>query len=75
VPKYQYNGDVERFFPTLGKIVKKGDVFDAPDGLVAPGLSLAEPAKTAPAASAPKEKEKTKEEPKPSASSDSNAGA
>lgn len=73
MPKYQYNGEVERSFPTLGITVNKGDVFEAPDGLSAPGLSLADPAKTAPAAPAPKEK--PKEENKPSASSDTNAGA
>ena len=73
MPKYEYKGDVERSFPTLGITVKKGDVFDGPEGLRAPGLSLAEPAKSAPAAPAPKEK--AKEEPKPSAPSDMNAGA
>jgi len=73
VPRYEYKGEVERSFPTLGITVKKGDVFDGPEGLRAPGLSLAEPAKSAPAAQAPKEK--AKEEPKSSASSDMNAGA
>ena len=73
MPKYEYKGDVERSFPTLGITVKKGDVFDGPEGLRAPGLSLAEPAKSAPAA--PASKEKAKEEPKPSAPSDMNAGA
>jgi hypothetical protein len=73
VPRYEYNGEVERSFPTLGITVKKGDSFDGPEGLTAPGLSLASSAKSAPAASAPKEK--SKEESKPSASSDMNAGA
>lgn len=71
--KYQYNGEVERSFPTLGITVKKGDTFEGPDGLKAPGLSIVSSAKSAPAAPAPKEKEK--EEIKPSAPSDKNAGA
>lgn len=69
--KYQYNGDEERSFPTLGITVKKGDTFDGPEGLNAPGLSLESSAKSAPAAVAPKEKDPVK----PSASSDMNAGA
>ena len=69
--KYQYHGDDERSFPTLGITVKKGDTFDGPEGLNAPGLSLDSSAKSAPAAVAPKEKETTK----PSASSDTSAGA
>lgn len=69
--KYQYNGDAERSFPTLGVTVKKGDTFDGPEGLIAPGVSLVSSAKSAPAAVAPKEKESVK----PSASSDMNAGA
>ena len=73
MPRYEYNGEVERSFPTLGITVKKGDSFDGPEGLTAPGLSLASSAKSEPAASAPKEK--SKEESKPSASSDMNAGA
>lgn len=73
MPRYEYNGEVERSFPTLGITVKKGDSFDGPEGLTAPGLSLVSSAKSAPAATAPKEK--AKEEPKPSAPSDTNAGA
>lgn len=69
--KYQYNGDEERSFPTLGITVKKGDTFEGPEGLIAPGLELVSSAKTAPAAVAPKEKEQLK----PSAPSDQNAGA
>ena len=72
MPKYVYNGDDERSFPTLGITVKKGDSFEGPEGLRAPGLTL-ESSKTAPAVEA--HKEKTKEEIKPSASSDKNAGA
>lgn len=71
MPRYEYNGEVERSFPTLGITVKKGDSFDGPEGLTAPGLSLASSAKSAPAAQAPKEKEQVK----PSAPSDTNAGA
>ncbi len=73
MPRYEYKGEVERSFPTLGITVKKGDVFDGPEGLTALGLSLADPAKSAPAAQATKEKDK--EESKSSASSDMNAGA
>lgn len=69
--KYQYHGDDERSFPTLGITVKKGDTFEAPEGLVAPGLSIESSAKSAPAAVASKEKETTKS----SAASDTNAGA
>jgi len=75
VPKYEYKGEVERTFPALGITVKKGDVFDGPEGLKALGLSLAEPAKSAPAVVAPKEEKAVKQEIKPSASSDKNAGA
>jgi hypothetical protein len=71
VTKYQYNGNDERSFPTLGITVKKGDTFEGPEGLVAPGLSIESSAKSAPAAVAPKEKEPAK----PSASPDLNAGA
>lgn len=56
--KYQYNGDAERSFPTLGVTVKKGDTFEGPEGLVAPGVSLVSSAKSAPAESASKEKVK-----------------
>ena len=69
--KYLYNGEVERSFPSLGITVKKGDTFEGPEGLKAPGLTLESSAKSAPAAPAPKEKETSK----PSASSDMNAGA
>lgn len=70
MPKYEYNGSTERSFPTLGITVKKGDSFEGPEGLTAPGLSLASSAKSAPAAP-----QKEKEAPKPSAPSDTNAGA
>lgn len=72
MPKYQYNGEDERSFPTLGITVKKGDVFEGPEGLKAPGISLASQSKTAPAVSAIKEKV---EPTKLSAPSDQNAGA
>lgn len=71
--KYQYNGDEERSFPSLGITVKKGDTFEGPDGLRAPGLSLESSAKSAPAVTATKENKQ--EQVKSSASSDSNAGA
>jgi hypothetical protein len=78
MPRYEYKGEGERTFPSLGITVKKGDSFDGPDGLNAPGLSLASTAKTAPAVpTAPKEEPKaeTKEESiKPSAPSDTTAG-
>ena len=74
MPKYEYKGDAERSFPALGITVKKGDTFDGPEGLTAPGLILASSAKTAPAVpTAPKENKQ--EQVKPSASSDMNAGA
>ena len=69
---YTYNGEVEMVFPTLGLVANKGDSFDGPDGLTAPGLSLSS-AKTAPAVpTAPIAKEETN---KQSASSDTTAGA
>lgn len=70
MPTYKYNGDVERSFPTLGITAKKGDSFEGPEGLVAPGLSVDSSAKPAPAAP-----QKEKEELKSSAPSDKNAGA
>lgn len=73
MPKYEYKGDDERSFPALGITVKKGDTFDGPEGLTAPGLVLASSAKSAPAVSAPKENKQ--EQVKPSAPSDINAGA
>lgn len=76
MPKYQYNGDDERSFPTLGITVKKGDSFDGPDGLTAPGLSKVSSGKTAPAV-AP-QKETTKSTDNPSAEledADTSAGA
>jgi hypothetical protein len=60
VPKYEYLGETERVFPTLSFIVKKGDVFDGPEGLNALGLSLMTSAKSAPAVVV--SKEKTEEE-------------
>lgn len=73
MPKYLYNGDIERSFPTLGIIAKKGDSFDGPDGLTAPGLSIVSSGKTAPAVAPIKENIKSTAN--PSASSDINAGA
>jgi hypothetical protein len=32
--KYKYNGTDERVFPSIGKTVKPGDEFDAPEGFV-----------------------------------------
>lgn len=55
MPKYEYQGDVERSFPTLGITAKKGDSFDGPDGLTAPGLSKISSGKTAPAVAPQKE--------------------
>lgn len=69
--KYLYTGDDERSFPTLGITVKKGDTFEGPEGLIAPGLTLESSAKSAPAATATKENIISKS----SASSDTNAGA
>jgi hypothetical protein len=33
--KYKYNGTDERAVPSIGKTVKPGDEFDAPEGFVA----------------------------------------
>lgn len=38
---YIYNGEQEIVLPTLGLTLKKGDQFDAPDGLVIAGVSIA----------------------------------
>jgi hypothetical protein len=38
--KYVYTGDQTLVFPTLGLTVSKGDVFEAPAGLVADGISI-----------------------------------
>ena len=38
---YQFDGEQETVFPTLGVTVKKGDTFEAPEGLVLPGVSIA----------------------------------
>lgn len=38
--KYVYTGEQTLIFPTLGLTVNKGDVFDAPAGLVADGVSI-----------------------------------
>jgi hypothetical protein len=38
--KYVYSGDEELVFPTVGKLVRKGDEFDGPEGLVYEGLSV-----------------------------------
>lgn len=40
MPKYKYDGEGERTFPTIGVKVKKGDTFDAPEGFKAQGVSL-----------------------------------
>lgn len=61
--KYQYNGEDERVFPALGITAKKGDTFEGPEGLNAPGLSLVSSAKSAPAEAA-KEKSKVAYNPK-----------
>lgn len=37
---YEYNGDAVLEFPTLGIIAKKGDQFEGPDGITAPGVSV-----------------------------------
>ena len=50
--KYKYNGTDERVFPSIGKTVKPGDEFDAPEGFVGADvisasakLSVTEPTK------------------------------
>jgi len=37
---YEYNGDTTLEFPTLGIVANKGDQFEGPDGITAPGLSV-----------------------------------
>lgn len=74
MPRYEYNGEVELVFPTLGITANKGDSFDGPEGLTAQGLSLASSAKTAPAVSIAV-KEQAKETNTPPASSGITAGA
>jgi hypothetical protein len=37
---YEYKGDADLEFPTLGLVVKSGDQFDGPDGITAPGVSV-----------------------------------
>lgn len=75
MPSYKYDGDVPRTFPTLGITAEKGDTFEGPVGLKAPGLSSASSApKAAPAAPVPSAPT-TPETIKPSASSDTTAGA
>jgi len=38
--KYVYTGEQEIVFPSLGVVVNKGDVFDAPAGLVVANVSI-----------------------------------
>lgn len=61
--RFQYNGDAEMVFPSIGVTVKKGDQFDAPSDFVAVGVSpVSSQSKKAP-------------EPTPSVASDTTAGA
>jgi hypothetical protein len=45
MPKYEYTGAQELILPTLGIIINKGDVFEAPAGLTIPDVSLSSKAK------------------------------
>jgi hypothetical protein len=45
--KYKYNGTDERVFPSIGKTVKPGDEFDAPEGFTHPDCTISD-GKTAP---------------------------
>lgn len=38
--KYLYDGEEELVFPTIGKVVRKGDEFEGPEGLQYEGLSV-----------------------------------
>jgi hypothetical protein len=49
--KYQYDGESELYFPSLGLTIKNGDIFDAPDDLSAPGVTLVTKSKNTPAPS------------------------
>jgi hypothetical protein len=37
--KYQYDGESELYFPSLGLTVNQGDIFEAPEGLTALGVT------------------------------------
>jgi hypothetical protein len=39
--RFQYDGEAEMVFPTIGVTVKKGEQFDAPDDFKAVGVSAA----------------------------------
>lgn len=45
---YEYTGEAELVFPTLGITVKKGDVFEAPADLSAASVSLVKDSKKKP---------------------------
>jgi hypothetical protein len=45
---YQFIGDQETVFPSLGVTVSPGDTFDAPDGTVASNITLASSTKKTP---------------------------
>ena len=51
---YQYNGDGEREFPTLGLTVKPGDTFESADEIISADVTLASaPKKTTTQSAAP----------------------
>ena len=52
MPKFVYNGEVELTFPTLGLVVNKGDVFEAPAD-VANNLIVLSNSKAAPVVADP----------------------
>ena len=49
---YQYNGDGEREFPTLGLTVKPGDTFESKDEIISADVTLASAPKKTPTPSA-----------------------
>ena len=44
---FKYSGDQDLVFPTLGIIVRSGDVFEAPADLTAEGLEIVTDSKSA----------------------------
>jgi hypothetical protein len=45
--QFKYSGDQDLIFPSLGIIVRSGDVFEAPDDLTAEGVEIVTDTKSA----------------------------
>jgi hypothetical protein len=50
---YQYNGDGEREFPTLGLTLNTGDTFEASGEIISADVTVAAPKKTPTPSAAP----------------------